>query len=102
MIAAHYLDAYRAAPDADDAPEIKAQAHARCSPARASAPPRSAANDEAAALLRASGRAQRTSPLDRGGAPRARRRLTAWALRPGEQARGRSTSVRSSSSRPRA
>ena len=36
VIAAHYLDAYRAAPDANDAPEIRTTAPARCSRAQAS------------------------------------------------------------------
>ena len=41
VVAAHYLDAYRAAPDADDAAEIKAQGARDARRGRASAPPRS-------------------------------------------------------------
>ena len=98
VIAAHYLDAYRAAPDADDAPEIKARAQEMLTRAGERAASL-AANEEAQHYFeRAAELADDRSPeaalLERAGA-------TAWTSGPGRAGAGRISSERSSSSRRR-
>ena len=77
VIAAHYLDAYQAAPDADDAPEIKARAlRGSRAPASAPRPWRRTRRPSATSSRRPSSPTSRW----RGGAARARRRGCALGM----------------------
>ena len=70
VLASHYLAAFEAAPDADDAPRHQARPRARCSPARASGPARSARPRRASATTTRRP-SSREEPLARGTAARA-------------------------------